>query len=240
MLLSVIVPAYNAGEYLKPCIESLLVLPWDMEIIVVDDGSTDGEVEQLSDLDCRLSIIRQANQGVSVARNAGLKLAKGDWVWFVDADDKVKVNPNLNPNSNLANYLCVLPFIWEENGVAKRYEAYDGEIPYNLWRCWFRRDILLTKSICFVDKRKYAEDQELILKYLLATGIETKALRGPIYHYTMRPSGAMMRKNVRWKQRWDLWCVLWNFFGRSMAAGKFFQPWVRQQLRRLIKNLIII
>ncbi len=240
MLLSVIVPVYNAGEYLKPCIESLLALPWEMEIIVVDDGSTDGAVEQLSVISYRLSIIRQTNQGVSAARNAGLKVAKGDWVWFVDADDKVKVNPNSNLNPNPNSNLCVLPFIWEENGEAKRFEAQDGEIPYNLWRCWFRRDMIEKNYLQFVLGRKYAEDQEFILRYLLAIQSETKALDGPVYHYTMRASGAMMRKNVSWKKRWDIWCVLWCFVGNAFVAGLITKKWVRQQIRRLIKNLSII
>lgn len=240
MLLSVIVPVYNAGDYLKPCIDSLLALPWEMEIIVVDDGSTDGAVEQLSVNGYRLSIIRQKNQGVSAARNTGLKVAKGDWVWFVDADDQIEILIGREQlDQSMAN-LFVLPFIWEENSEAKRFDAQDGEIPYNLWRCWFRRELIEKFGICFEVGRKYAEDQEFILKYLLATQPETNALDGPVYHYTMRPSGAMMRKNVRWKQRWDVWCVLWGFVVRTFVSGSFTKQWTQQQIKRLIKNLIII
>lgn len=244
MLLSVIVPVYNAGEFLKPCIESLLALPMEKEIIVVDDGSTDGAVERLSVIDYRLSIIRQTNQGVSAARNAGLKQARGEWVWFVDADDVVDANVNANPNVNLnANpnvNLLLLPYDWTERGESERFEAQAGEIPYNLWRCWFRRDWIEKYGIRFSNGRKYAEDQEFILNYLLNTSEETKALDGPVYHYTMRASGAMMRKDVCWKKRWDLWCVLWGFVARSIASGKISQQWVRKQIRRITKNLIII
>lgn len=242
MLLSVIVPVYNAGKYLKPCIDSLLALPLEKEIIVVDDGSTDGAVERLSVIDYRLSIIRQTNQGVSAARNAGLKQAKGDWVWFVDADDRTLPQPSLKGRDQYAQVdsTLLLPFIWDENGKAIRYDANDGDIPYNLWRCWFRREHIEKYDIRFSVGRKYAEDQEFILKYLLKVGSETKALDGPVYHYTMRCTGAMMRKNVRWKQRWDVWCVLLGFVGRSITSGKISQKWVRNQIRRIIKYLIVI
>jgi len=246
MLLSVIVPVYNAGEYLKPCIESLLALPLEMEILIVDDGSTDGAVDRLAISDTRLTVVRQTNQGVSAARNAGLKLAKGEWVWFVDADDRTL--PDLNPNYNLNQKwsevyetLLVLPFIWEENGEAKQYGAKDGEIPYNLWRCWFRRELIEKNGVRFAVGRKYAEDQEFILQYLIHLDvINSMALDGPVYHYTMRASGAMMRSDVQWKKRWDLWCVLGRFTFQALLTGKIKHRWVRQQIKRLTKNLIII
>jgi len=254
MLLSVIVPVYNAGEYLRPCIESLLALPLEMEVVVVDDGSTDEAVERLAIRDTRLTIVHQSNQGVSAARNAGLQIAKGEWVWFVDADDKT-IGPMAHESLRYETQHCcyetqrscyenetllVLPFIWEENGVVKQFEAQDGEIPYNLWRCWFRRELIEKNDVRFAVGRKYAEDQEFILRYLVKTNAEIKALDGPVYHYTMRSSGAMLKPGKRWKWRWDVWCVLWNFVGSSIATGMISKGWVRRQIRRLIKNLIII
>ena len=260
MLLSVIVPVYNAGPYLRPCIKSLLSLPYDMEIIVVDDGSTDGAVEDLgisseelgidsvSMINHQLSVVTQRNQGVSAARNAGLKIAQGDWIWFVDSDDvvtelkteKLKTESgSICPPADAS--LLLLPYIWEENGVAKPFEAADGDIPYNLWRCWFRRDCLAKNNLKFTVGRKYAEDQEFILQYLLRFPvINTKALEDPIYHYTMRASGAMMRMGVKWKKRFDLWCVLCSFVLQSIAKGQIAELWVRKQIKRLTKNLIII
>ena len=89
MTLSVIIPVYNAATYLEGCVSSLRALSSligiGMEIIMVDDGSTDdsGEMcDRLAD-----QVLHQPNQGVSVARNAGIGIAKGDWLWFVDADD---------------------------------------------------------------------------------------------------------------------------------------------------------
>ncbi|MEM1088966.1 MAG: glycosyltransferase family A protein [Pseudomonadota bacterium] len=85
---SVIVPAFNAGRWLKPCIESILAQTVsDFEVIVVDDGSTDGSVDTLVVSDQRLRIVKQNNQGAAAARNRGFAETRGRWISFVDADD---------------------------------------------------------------------------------------------------------------------------------------------------------
>ncbi len=91
MDISIIVPAYNAADYITECLESVLAQEHaDMEVIVVDDGSTDGTTALLRSMavnEPRLRVIRQANTGVSAARNHGLREARGEYVMFVDADD---------------------------------------------------------------------------------------------------------------------------------------------------------
>ncbi len=92
--LSVIVPVHNAGEYLAGCLDSILRQTCgDMEVICVNDGSTDHSQEILAryaQKDPRIKIITQQNSGVSAARNAGLALAGGSFVTFVDADDTIE------------------------------------------------------------------------------------------------------------------------------------------------------
>lgn len=86
---SVIMPAYNAERFIARAIESVLSQTFpDWELIVVDDGSTDGTAEVLADLtDPRIRMIRQANGGEAVARNRGLDAVTGEYVAFLDADD---------------------------------------------------------------------------------------------------------------------------------------------------------
>ena len=89
--ISVIVPAYNAQEHLKKCVDSILAQSFaDLELIVIDDGSTD-ETGSICDAyaasDPRVQVIHQENGGVSRARNAGLDAAEGELIAFVDADD---------------------------------------------------------------------------------------------------------------------------------------------------------
>jgi glycosyltransferase involved in cell wall biosynthesis len=88
-LVSVIVPAYNAGPWIAEAVRSVLAQTHhELELIVVNDGSTDDTLQRvLASDDPRLRIVDQANAGVSAARNMGLALAKGDFICFMDGDD---------------------------------------------------------------------------------------------------------------------------------------------------------
>lgn len=90
---SIVIPVYNGSLYLRKCLESVIVQTYDSwEAICVDDGSTDGSgaiLDEYAARDARIRVIHQKNMGVSAARNAGLDVAKGGWVSFVDADDSV-------------------------------------------------------------------------------------------------------------------------------------------------------
>jgi glycosyltransferase involved in cell wall biosynthesis len=89
MTLSVIIPCYNCGVFLRDAIESVLLQDFPgKEVIVVDDGSTDGSADFINDF-ASVKLIRQSNAGVSAARNAGLKVALGSLVAFLDADDRL-------------------------------------------------------------------------------------------------------------------------------------------------------
>lgn len=90
-MVSIIVPVYNIRQYLPHCIQSLLVQTYkDIEILLVDDGSTDGSgklCDSLAASDRRIFAIHKENGGLSDARNAGLDRARGQWILFVDGDD---------------------------------------------------------------------------------------------------------------------------------------------------------
>ena len=92
MKVSVVIPVYNVKPYLERCVQSVLRQTFkDMEIILVDDGSTDGSgnmADQLATLDTRIQVIHQENHGLSVARNRGLHVASGEYVIFLDSDDE--------------------------------------------------------------------------------------------------------------------------------------------------------
>ena len=93
-LVTVIVPVYNIAEYLGFCLQSILDQTYhDFELIVVDDGSTDGSLAICRDFaskDDRIRLIEQSNEGVARARNAALDRARGDFVCFIDSDDWVE------------------------------------------------------------------------------------------------------------------------------------------------------
>jgi len=92
-MFSIIVPVYNVAPYLRECLDSVLAQTFtDWEAICVDDGSKDGSgmiLDEYGEKDSRFRVVHQSNAGVSAARNAALDIAEGEWVCFLDADDKV-------------------------------------------------------------------------------------------------------------------------------------------------------
>ena len=95
-LVSIIVPVYQVKNYVGECVESLLRQTYtNLEILLVDDGSTDGSgaiCDEYARGDNRIRVIHQENQGLSSARNTGLDQAKGEYVAFVDSDDAVRLD----------------------------------------------------------------------------------------------------------------------------------------------------
>ena len=92
-LISVIVPVYNVEKYLDVCVKSIISQTYqNLEIILIDDGSTDLSSQKCDDWakrDLRINTIHQQNAGQSVARNVGLNIAKGEYIGFVDSDDYI-------------------------------------------------------------------------------------------------------------------------------------------------------
>ena len=93
-MLSVIIPVYKVEQYLCRCIDSVLAQTYtDLEIILVDDGSPDGSgaiCDEYAAKDSRIKVIHQKNAGVSAARNAGMDLASGEYLAFIDSDDFIE------------------------------------------------------------------------------------------------------------------------------------------------------
>ena len=117
MKFTVIIPAYNASKYIKRCVLSLKNQTYkNVEIIVINDGSTDNTLEIINSLD--ITVIDKENGGVSSARNMGLKIATGDYILFVDADDYVEKNyiESIVNIINEYNYdIIETPLVFEAN-----------------------------------------------------------------------------------------------------------------------------
>ena len=94
MKLSIIVPVYQVADTLRRCVDSIVSQTFtDWELILVDDGSPDNcgiICDEYTEKDCRIKVIHKENGGLSDARNAGLKMAQGEFVTFVDSDDYIR------------------------------------------------------------------------------------------------------------------------------------------------------
>lgn len=124
-LISIIVPTYNVEKYIRTCIESILAQTYrNIEVIIVNDGSTDQSLAVISDLICshhNVKVINQKNQGLSVARNTGIDVATGKYITFVDADDKI-----------MPDFVSSLHQIADKTGadiVRGSFRDFNGNIP---------------------------------------------------------------------------------------------------------------
>jgi glycosyltransferase involved in cell wall biosynthesis len=136
--LSIIVPVYNVSKYLAKCLDSLICQDLKLEeyeIIVVNDGSTDNSEEisrQYEEKYSNIKVVRQENQGLSGARNTGIKLAKGKYIQFVDSDDYLVPNVlKILVDKMEFDNLDVLRFNYQNvNENYEVYEPYKEHKPY--------------------------------------------------------------------------------------------------------------
>ena len=135
-MVSIIIPIYNVEKYLQECIESVLQQSLqDIEIICVNDGSTDNSgviLEKFAETDKRILVINQENKGVSAARNTGLRCAKGKYIYFLDSDDYLAPDALELLSSDMdARNLDLLLFnakVFGEKGVEEK--RVQGDISY--------------------------------------------------------------------------------------------------------------
>lgn len=153
-LISIIVPVYNVEKYLKKCVHSLRMQTYPMiEIILVDDGSTDGSskiCDEFSEMDSRIKVIHKENGGLSDARNAGIKQAIGKYYSFIDSDDYIE-NDMLEELHDLAvTQNCQITIsnmrrFYEDGSTEGFYEPVDSIICYE---GNFKFETLKQPSVC--------------------------------------------------------------------------------------------
>ena len=94
MKLSIIIPVYNEANFLRRCLDSVYAND-EVEVIIVDDGSTDGSFEICQEYEDKgFKLIQNEHSGVSVARNTGIQLAEGEYITFLDSDDEMSKDAN--------------------------------------------------------------------------------------------------------------------------------------------------
>ncbi len=169
--ISLIIPVYNAARYVKDCLESITE-QWNesVEVICVDDGSTDNTWEVLCDYAAgknNIHVLQQENSGPSIARNLGLEHAKNDYVWFVDSDDMLTPDAISTIEKELVKEYDVLIFNhslvnsqkkqiqakaahYEEKECNSAADLYvDQTVPSYPWNKIFRRNFLLQNNLKF-------------------------------------------------------------------------------------------
>ena len=208
MFLSFIVPVYNVERFLPACLDSLLrqdVPAEEYEIVCVNDGSTDGSLSVLRSYEKihgQLAVIDQKNAGVCAARNAGLEAARGEYIWFVDADDCIQPDC-LGALKRLAEENTPERIIMDNYSFSEKADPYHCEgkrvntvwFDSVVWRSIFRRDFLTVHKLYFrYPELIYGEDA-LFMYEVKWENPKTALVEQPLY-YCRERSGSASRENT--------------------------------------------
>lgn len=217
-LLSVVVPIYNVEEYLEKCIESIVTQTYlNLEIILVNDGSTDGCLKicrEWEKQDKRIIVIDKLNGGLSDARNAGIRIANGELITFVDSDDFIdqEMYEKMIEKKNKVNSeicVCGIKRIKESGEIEKAYKTsmeycdkeealellFQGRICMAVWNKIY--DIKLFKNLEF-PKGKIYED-EFTTPYIFEKATRIAFVNEHYYNYLIR-TGSILRTDFSEKR----------------------------------------
>jgi len=195
---SIIVPAYNVEKWLPKCIDSLLKQTYeDFQLILVDDGSTDGSgkiCDEYERLDSRVEAVHQNNGGLSRARNTGIELAKGEFLCFVDGDDFCKKEmlqtamENFNKDTDIVAFgFCInsKKKIAKRNRMSKNFrEALNlyiaGELNVSAWGKVYKKQVF--------EKLRFPEEKLFEDMWVFPKIAENRilVLNKALYHYIQR------------------------------------------------------
>lgn len=220
-MVSVVIPIYNVEKYLKKCIDSILNQSFkDFEIILVNDGSTDRSLRICNEYekkDCRIILINKKNGGLSSARNAGLNVAKGKYISFIDPDDcinenyfnilvekgeknncdiivsgykTVPNNKNVIPTYKLNTVLKGKEFILSSDNVHSKNEL------CFVWRYLYRLKLIKQNKILFNENIFIGEDVVFNLEALVNSN-RVMAVSDILYYYTIDNSTSLMRSKIK-------------------------------------------
>ena len=235
MKFSFIVPVYNVEQFIDQCIESVLAQSYqNYEIILIDDGSPDNSPALCDDWakkDSRISVIHKKNGGLSSARNAGLKMAKGEYIIFLDSDDwwcdntaLIRLDRKIEESNADVIYLASKKYYALENRFVERPSAHERLSVHSLvsleeamrnslflacaWDKVVRRSILVENKIEFVE-RQLSEDIEWCCK-LLQLDLKYACVDGVIYVYRQQNS-LSITANVSNKNLSDIYGVICKY-----------------------------
>ena len=217
---SVIVPVYNVENYLERCLESILAQSFtDFELILVDDGSTDGSgsiCDEFAKIDQRISVLHQINQGVSVARNRGIAESRGKWISFIDSDDyilpdylQVLYLGTLKSDTDMV--MTGIKHIFENDSqrevvrewpeIVVRKDNLDVLYEKSILQYQkgpviklFKNEIIKENGLCFNERLSRGEDALFVYQYLLHAKI-VSVVPGANYVYYKR-GGSLMSQQL--------------------------------------------
>lgn len=207
VLLSIVVPVYNVQEHLRECLNSLLAQDVDdsqYEIVCINDGSKDlsGDIlDEYQKKDKKIKVLHTENGGVSSARNKGIDLANGKYIWFVDSDDMIRENclqlilellKTHEPSAIQIKEIASVSVEWEPL-QSKDYFIAEHSIGFHggAWATIINLNIVKENNLSFDEELSIGEDNLFHLSYYLNSSGNTICIKDECYFYRQREGSAM-------------------------------------------------
>lgn len=236
---SIIVPVYNVKDYLQECVDSILAQTYNkIEAIFIDDGSNDGSGRILDRYagNENVRVVHQSNKGVSGARNEGLKRATGEFVTFVDADDRILPNYIEKLVEGIEDYdmaVCNMPAEWNKGfGIkqTKKEMARVFEINGYTWGKLLRKKDI---DIQFLNSVKYAEDYIFYIN--ICNKIENINVMDYYgYFYRVRPGSLSVKQKGEAHTEREFYNKLTFLYGQP-EIEKAIKTWNKSG-KRVVRN----
>ena len=254
-IITVIVPVYNAENYLHSCVNSILSQTFpSFEILLIDDGSTDASgsiCDELAAIDQRIRSFHQQNQGVSAARNKGLDEARGAWIYFTDSDDElypdaleylfqqatqkegtdfvIAESTNYDVDGKIIYHLEEDDFEKEldlQEALKIMYQPIHGYQGY-LFTKLFKRSIIEKNQLRFNVSIYYNEDRLFCTQYICHTEGIIRYSTKSVYKYFERKGGAMnsIRNSFNYKFVTDFHAYI--LMSKSIHGHQNTSKWIR-------------
>jgi glycosyltransferase involved in cell wall biosynthesis len=216
--ISIVVPVYNAEKYLPACLDSIIKQTFtDFELLLVDDGSTDGSnaiCQEYARRDFRIHILSKKNGGASSARNFGINKAQGEWITFIDSDDWVTddfLEQMLNAASELdADAVFCNCFLVKDNKITRNLIYTENKMKTSaeilkqfllisgmrseLWGKIFKRNFLT--SLRLNEYLKIGEDMLYLIELYYHQQLKTVVLKEPFYYYRQLKTSVMRANDL--------------------------------------------
>lgn len=249
--ISVIIPVYNSEAYLRQCLDSALNQTLsDIEIICINDASDDGSLEILREYeqkDKKITVIdKKINEGANLARNAGLAIAKGEYIAFLDSDDYLDLNAYETAfKETKEKDLDILSFGWESFPTESNWDKYKSSPSQkyfendsvdawfycgtgsniNIWNKLYKRSFLIGSGVCFKSDLKCAQDYYFNMR-IFPRAQKIEFVPDKIYNYRRDSAESISSKNKGYSRMQShlkvIECVLddWNENGFSIGFEK--------------------
>lgn len=253
--ISVIIPVYNAKAFLPGCVDSILSQTYaNIELILVDDGSTDGSgdvCDRLALRDDRVRVVHQRNGGASSARNTGIRTAAGEYILFVDSDDRIKPGSLQAITDQVAlegerdvTFLKAMS-VYPDRSMAQK-DVYDKDMLYGrdheqvlkylsamvslpvcVWGKLIRRQVLTDNSVFFMEGIILEDVDFCIHLYLNAKSYNY--INTDYYYYTEDRPGSVMSVHTH-RKYYDLLTIINKWVSLSITDYMQYNIYVKSML----------